>query len=71
VNVTSALKPGRNTLEVDVVNFWPNRIIGDASLPPAQRRTKTNIRKLTADTTLMESGLFGPVKILVGERPGR
>lgn len=64
VNVTGALKPGRNALEVDVVNFWPNRIIGDASLPPEQRRTKTNIRKLTKDTALMPSGLFGPVKLL-------
>ena len=34
------------------------------SLPPEQRRTKTNIRKLTKDTALMPSGLFGPVKLL-------
>lgn len=69
VNVTGALKPGRNTLEVDVVNFWPNRIIGDAALPETERRTKTNIRKLTKDTALMESGLFGPVRLLVGVPP--
>jgi len=64
VDITRALKPGANQLEIDVVNFWPNRIIGDASLPPEQRRTQTNIRKLTAGTALMESGLFGPVQIL-------
>ena len=63
-DVTSAVKPGMNRLEIEVVNFWPNRIIGDASLPPDQRLTRTNIRKLTADTPLMESGLFGPVQIL-------
>jgi len=62
-DVTDALKPGANKLEVEVVNFWPNRIIGDASLPPDQRRTKTNIRKLTRETRLMESGLFGPVSL--------
>jgi hypothetical protein len=48
-------------LEIEVVNLWPNRIIGDASLPPDRRLTKTNIRKLTAKTPLIESGLPGPV----------
>jgi hypothetical protein len=64
VNITDAVKPGANTLEVAVVNFWPNRIIGDARLPKEQRLTRTNIRKLTADTKLMESGLLGPVRVL-------
>ena len=69
MDVTNALKPGTNKLEVEVVNFWPNRIIGDASLPPEQRRTKTNIRRLTRDTRLMESGLFGPVVLLQQRDP--
>jgi hypothetical protein len=64
VDITGAVKPGTNRLEIEVVNFWPNRIIGDASLPPDQRLTRTNIRNLTAKTPLMESGLFGPVQIL-------
>ncbi|MFM2083094.1 MAG: hypothetical protein RL380_1785 [Verrucomicrobiota bacterium] len=64
VDITKAVKPGTNTLEVEVVNFWPNRIIGDAALPPAQRLTRTNVRKLTKDTPLMESGLLGPVRVL-------
>lgn len=68
VDVTEALRPGANKLEVEVVNFWPNRIIGDAHLPPEQRRTRTNIRKLTRDTKLMESGLFGPVVLQRMER---
>jgi hypothetical protein len=61
VDVTDALKFRDNKLEVDVVNFWPNRIIGDQSLPPEKRFTRTNIRKLTRETPLMESGLLGPV----------
>jgi hypothetical protein len=64
VDITAAVKPGANRLEIEVVNFWPNRIIGDASLPPDQRLTKTNIRKLTSGTPLMESGLLGPVRLL-------
>jgi hypothetical protein len=64
VDVTAAVKPGENQLQIEVVNFWPNRIIGDASLPEAQRLTRTNIRKLTANTPLEASGLFGPVQLL-------
>jgi hypothetical protein len=63
VDITKAVKPGANKLEVEVVNFWPNRVIGDASLPAEQRFTRTNIRKLTKDTPLMPSGLLGPVRI--------
>jgi hypothetical protein len=64
VDISRAAKATGNVLEVEVVNFWPNRIIGDQSLPPAQRLTRTNIRKLTGDTPLMESGLLGPVQVL-------
>jgi hypothetical protein len=64
VDVTDAVKSAGNALEIEVVNFWPNRIIGDDALPPEKRITRTNIRKLTRDTPLIESGLFGPVQIL-------
>jgi hypothetical protein len=64
VDVTDAVKPGENKLQVEVVNFWPNRIIGDASLPEAQRLTRTNIRKLTAQTPLEIAGLLGPVRLI-------
>jgi hypothetical protein len=63
VEISRALKPGANQLDIEVVNFWPNRIIGDQSLPEAQRFTRTNIRKLTADTPLITSGLLGPVRL--------
>jgi len=63
VNVTDAVKLTGNHLEIDVVNFWPNRIIGDQSLPPEKQLTRTNIRKLTKETPLIESGLLGPVTI--------
>jgi len=69
VDITAAVKPSGNNLEVEVVNFWPNRIIGDASLPPRKRFTKTNIRKLTKETALMPSGLLGPVEILTDKSP--
>ena len=65
LRVTSALRSGENQLRIEVVNFWPNRLIGDAALPPEQRRTRTNVRKFTPQTPLMRSGLFGPVQLLV------
>jgi hypothetical protein len=68
-DITDAVEPGENNLQIAVVNFWPNRIIGDASLPPAQRFTRTNIRALTARTPLMESGMFGPVRLLRDSDP--
>ncbi len=64
VDISRALKPGANDLEIEVVNFWPNRIIGDSSLPKEKQLTRTNIRKLTSQTSLMRSGLFGPVQIV-------
>ncbi len=64
VEVTDSVLPGQNRLQIAVVNFWPNRLIGDAGLPLEQRLTRTNIRKLTAQTPLEPAGLFGPVKLL-------
>jgi hypothetical protein len=64
VDITGAVKKYGNKLEIEIVNFWPNRIIGDQFLPVEQRFTKTNIRKLTKITPLEESGLIGPVQIL-------
>ena len=47
-----------------MVNFWPNRLIGDAALPPGRRLARTNIRAFKPTTPLMESGLLGPVRVL-------
>jgi hypothetical protein len=38
IDLTSALKQGANVLEIDVVNLWPNRLIGDAAMPDDARR---------------------------------
>jgi hypothetical protein len=67
VELTSALRAGENRLEVDVVNLWPNRMIGDAALPPEKRLTHTNIQLYASGKSkdLLPSGLLGPVRLLV------
>jgi hypothetical protein len=60
VEITGAVKPGDNALEIEVVNLWPNRLVGDGKLPIEQRRTRTNVGAPSAPLT---SGLLGPVTI--------
>ena len=33
LNITDAVYPGKNDLEIDVANLWPNRLIGDEQFP--------------------------------------
>jgi hypothetical protein len=93
--VTEVLRAGANDLEIQVVNLWPNRLIGDENLPPdcewkAQERgqvlsrypqwllenkpqpsgrvTFTTWKHWSKDDPLLESGLLGPVRILVRPR---
>ena len=63
VDISDAVMEKDNRLEIEVVNFWPNRIIGDAALPPEKRLTRTNIRAFKADSPLMPSGLLGPIRL--------
>ena len=65
VDITHALKPTGNQLEIKIVNLWPNRLIGDEFLSPEQRFTKTNMRiRFKRNSPLLPSGLLGPVVIL-------
>jgi hypothetical protein len=68
VDVTTALRAGKNSLEIQVANLWPNRLIGDAALPEQQRLTWSSWEPFTKDTPLLKSGLLGPVKILESNR---
>jgi len=55
-------KDGQNELEIEVVNSWRNRLIGDRKLPKDQRSTRTNIT-IKDDWKLLKSGLIGPVTL--------
>ncbi|MBL9139597.1 MAG: hypothetical protein JNK85_27255 [Verrucomicrobiales bacterium] len=69
VDITAALRPGTNHLEVTVANLWPNRLIADQSMPPNQRVTWTTWNPYRPNATLLPSGLLGPVALV--NRPDR
>ncbi len=62
VEITGAVKPTGNVLKMDVVNLWPNRLIGDAALPESQRIARTHV-VFRPDQPLLPSGLLGPVTL--------
>lgn len=66
LDVTEFVRMGNNSLEVEVVNMWVNRLIGDARLPREKRYTHTNITKFehADDSSLRRSGLLGPVRVI-------
>ena len=68
IDISGAARPGENQLELDIVNLWPNRLIGDSKLPPEKRFTKTNLQGFyKGQHQLVESGLLGPVRLLTAE----
>jgi beta-galactosidase/beta-glucuronidase len=64
IDVTSALKPGENTLEIKVTNLWVNRLIGDQQPDAAKKYTYTAQQFYRADSPLLPSGLLGPVQVI-------
>ena len=69
VDVTGALKPGANRIEIRITNLWANRMIGDAQ-PSAERRyTFSTFKPYKQDSPLLESGLLGPVRLSAVSRP--
>lgn len=63
VDVTDVLKVETNRLEIKVTNLWPNRLIGDAQPGAARTYTFTDYRFYKSTSSLLESGLLGPVRL--------
>jgi hypothetical protein len=65
VRIDPQLHSGDNTLEIQVTNLWPNRIIGDLQPSATARYTHTNVRAYTKDSPLLPSGLLEPVTVQI------
>jgi hypothetical protein len=70
VEISSELRKGSNTLDIEVVNSWYNRVAGDQTFPERKQYTATNINlkrdfrgRPIEGIPLEPSGLLGPVTI--------
>ena len=67
LDVTTAVRAGRNTLEVDVATPWRNRLIAEAGAPSGEIPTPmTTVFEPTAEP--LPAGLAGPVTLVVEPR---
>jgi len=64
LDISEELKQGSNLLEIEIINLWPNRLIGDAALDKEKRLTNTNII-IKKEDKLLSSGLIGPVVLKI------
>jgi hypothetical protein len=60
LDVTAAVRAGRNTVEVDVANAWMNRLIAEAASPTGEIFGPV-VGVYSADAPVHPSGLSGPV----------
>lgn len=63
IDITDAVRVGRNRIAIRVTNLWPNRLIGDRQ-PGAGPMASTTYDPFKANSPLLESGLLGPVRVL-------
>lgn len=64
VDITKAVKRGRNTLKIVVVNTWANALQGNDLGTPPFEGIWTNGKYRRAEKELLPAGLLGPVKIV-------
>ena len=65
VDITDAVKKGRNTLTIDVTNTWANALLGADNGKAPFDGIWTNGKYRRPDTTLIPAGLIGPVSVSV------
>jgi hypothetical protein len=61
-NVSGWVKKGKNSLEIELINCWWNRLVGDQQ-PGAKPLTSTAFVGWKEDSPLLPSGISGPVKL--------
>lgn len=64
VDITDALRYGKNTVEIKVVNMWHNRLVGDVQPGMTEKVTYTQMEFFKQDEPLLPAGLIGPVRLI-------
>lgn len=64
VDITGAIKPGKNQIIIKVTNQWTNRLIGDKLAGPEKKVLDAYTNPFGGQYQMMDSGLMGPVKII-------
>ncbi len=63
VDISKTVKEGENSIRIEVVNTWNNRLIGDSRLPKEKRITNTMYPFKMEGKPLLPASLLGPVTI--------
>jgi len=72
VRIDPQLHAGDNTVDIEVSNLWPNRLIGDLQPTATIHYTHTNVRAYTRNSPLLPSGILEPITLkLVSVQPLR
>lgn len=64
LDITDAVVNGKNQIEIEVVNLWVNRLIGDSRLPINEHKTWLATNPFKPDNKLEPSGLIGEVELM-------
>lgn len=65
IEISEALQPGNNLIELEVVNTWNNRIVGDLQDSDRPAFTKTNAKsRFRAGGPLLPSGILGRAELI-------
>jgi len=69
VDVTGAIRAGKNQVEIKVTNLWVNRMIGDQQPWAMKKYGFADFMPYKADSPLLPSGLLGPVHLIAATVP--
>jgi hypothetical protein len=69
IDVTGALVPGEDRIEIRVTNLWVNRMIGDEQPWSLKKYAFADFTPYKADSPLLPSGLLGPVRLISAAQP--
>lgn len=65
VDISKAVKQGKNVIKIEVSNTWHNRLIGDNLLPPDKRVSWTTAPFRLKDKPLLPAGLTGKIILYI------